>query len=212
MLQLFSDYTVVNAAREKTWPCFVPWASYSTSDNCWLLPFVLMENSSPCSWNDLQLDVFNYTLHSKVTWFHFQAAWGIVHCPFQVILLNFFTNQFRTVGKAQITAADPRWALALFPLLLMMHLLVYFWYIIQLMCLGTCTSLRYGVLHLTHYTNNITENFIMVFLSKKYAINHALSKYFIIVNSPCCYTLFTSYTENAFNNLYESLACYLLTY
>lgn len=65
------------------------------------------------------------------------------------------------------------------------------------------------------YTNNIIGNFTTVLLSKKYAINHARPKYFIIVNSSCYYTLPTSYAEagnSAFNNLYESLACHLFTY
>lgn len=60
------------------------------------------------------------------------------------------------------------------------------------------------------YTNNSTENLAMILLSKKRTINHAMSKYFILVNSPCCYTLSTSYAKtsnSAFNNL--SLA-YLL--
>lgn len=144
-------------------------------------------------WSPVRCVQLHITLQSYLV--SFLSCMKNCPLPFSGDFTEFFTNQFRTVGKAQITAADPRWALALFLLLLMMHLLLYFWYITQLMCLGTCTSLRYGVLHLTHYTNNITENFTMVFFSKKYAVNHAPSKYFIIVNSPWCYTLFTSYTE-----------------
>lgn len=65
------------------------------------------------------------------------------------------------------------------------------------------------------YTNNIIGNFTTVFVSKKYDVNHAICNYSIIVKSPCYYALSTSYADtssSAFNNLYESLACHLLTY
>lgn len=129
------------------------------------------------------------------------------NCPLAGDFTEFFTNQFKNVGKAQITAADPRWALGLSHFaydaststFLIHHKINVPWKLYKPQVWSAPSSPLY-----TNYIGNFTT----VLLSKKYAIIHAMSKYFIIVNSPWYYTLFTSYAETGnsayFNNLHES--------
>lgn len=71
-----------------------------------------------------------------------------LRCHFWVLLLNFLQSNLKSGHETYwITAADPRWSLVLFCLSFVMRLLFQFWHMIQLTCLGTCTSPRIRVGH-----------------------------------------------------------------
>lgn len=142
--------------------CFVPPSSHSVATVAgfhsvyWCKSSHLVHRMvSTCT------DMLSYSVHSKITWFHFRAAPKNPLLPFSGAFTEFLTKQFKSVGKTYwITAADPRWALALF------HLLPSPWFISH-------THIHtFTLTTLLEINNNFTSEYLF---QRNMLLNHAMS-------------------------------------
>lgn len=125
------------------WPCFVPLSSHSISNNCWLSPFLLMQNISPCSWNGLHLRHITLPSYSV----SFLTCTRNRPLPFSGDFTAFFTNQLKTNSHDASTSP-----------LLIHHIINVPWKLYEPQVWSGPSS--------PLYTNSIIRNFTMYFFQR----------------------------------------------